>query len=136
MYRALVRTIVRRTYADVTAATYDRVVDGFASDALLVMLGEHPFAGERRGREVIRAWFRDVFALFPDFRLAAAEVIASGPPWNATVATRFRVSGTFPDGAPYRNEGMQFLRLRWGRVLEDRLYEDTQHLVAQLAAHA
>jgi deazaflavin-dependent oxidoreductase (nitroreductase family) len=28
---------------------------------------------------------------------------------------------------------MQFLRLRWGRVVEDRLYEDTQRLVEALA---
>jgi hypothetical protein len=27
---------------------------------------------------------------------------------------------------------MQFLRLRWGRVVEDRLYEDTQKLAAVL----
>jgi hypothetical protein len=44
------------------------------------------------------------------------------------VATRFLVSATLPDGGPYANEGMQFMRLRWGRVIEDRLYEDTQAL--------
>jgi hypothetical protein len=48
------------------------------------------------------------------------------------VATRFRVSATLPDGRPYTNEGMQFLRLRWGKAIEDYLYEDTNKLAAEL----
>jgi hypothetical protein len=48
------------------------------------------------------------------------------------VATRFAVSATLPDGRPYTNEGMQYLRLRWGRAVEDYLYEDTKLLAAEL----
>jgi hypothetical protein len=29
---------------------------------------------------------------------------------------------------------MQLVRLRWGRIVEDRLYEDTQLLASELAA--
>jgi ketosteroid isomerase-like protein len=42
------------------------------------------------------------------------------------------VSATLADGRPYANEGMQFMRLRWGKVLEDRLYEDTQAVARAL----
>jgi hypothetical protein len=31
-----------------------------------------------------------------------------------------------------RYEAMQFLRLRWGKVIEDRLYEDTYKLADEL----
>jgi hypothetical protein len=37
-----------------------------------------------------------------------------------------------PDGSVYQNEAMQFLRLRWGKVVEDRLHEDTYKLVIEL----
>ena len=36
------------------------------------------------------------------------------------------------DGSVYQNDVMQFLRLRWGKVVEDHLYEDTYKLVNEL----
>lgn len=38
-----------------------------------------------------------------------------------------------PDGTPYRNEGMQRLEIRWGRIHQDRLFEDTQAVAEALA---
>lgn len=63
-------------------------------------------------------------------------ITVSGWPWDTVAATRFSVRATLPGGAIYRNEGMQLLRLRWGRVVEGRLYEDTQLLAAALASLA
>ncbi len=40
------------------------------------------------------------------------------------------------DGTPYRNEGMQYVRIAWGRILEDRVYEDTGTLERALHAVA
>jgi hypothetical protein len=53
-------------------------------------------------------------------------------PETRSVTTHFRVAATLPDGRPYTNAAMQFLRLRFGRVVEDRIYEDTQRLAAAL----
>lgn len=64
--------------------------------------------------------------MFPDFRVQPRTILVQGGPWCTRVATRFDVTATFPDGQPYGNEGMQLLELRWGRIHEDRLFEDTQ----------
>ena len=42
------------------------------------------------------------------------------------------ISAPRPGGREYRNEGMQLLRLRWGRVVEDLIFEDTLELDAEL----
>jgi hypothetical protein len=46
------------------------------------------------------------------------------------------VNATLPGGEAYENEGMQFLRLRWTAIAEDRLYEDTERLCAALRSIA
>ena len=58
-------------------------------------------------------------------------ILVNGGPWHTRVTTRFR--GTSQQTG-YVNEGMQFMRLRWAKVVEDRLFEDTKVLDAALTA--
>ncbi len=74
----------------------------------------------------IRTWFERFVALRPQVEIA--DVIASGPPWNLPVGVRFADRIALPGGCDYKNEGMQYLRLRWGRVRLDRIFLDTQAL--------
>lgn len=53
--------------------------------------------------------------------------------WHALdIATRFSLAAPRVDGSVYDNQGMQFVRLQWGRVVEDRLYEDAHRLEQEL----
>jgi hypothetical protein len=56
------------------------------------------------------------------------DVLIAGWPWHTRVATDLIVRYTLPDGTPYHNVVNQFVRLRWGRVIEVRTLEDTQKL--------
>ena len=127
MYKTIVASQVRRGYAKISAWEFD--VDAiFARNAVFQMMGDHHLGGEQRGREEIRAWFEEVHRLFPDLKLEPTEIVVSGFPWNTRVATRFKVSASLDGGGRYENEGIQFLRLRWAKAVEDRLFEDTQVL--------
>lgn len=128
MYRLIVRHVVRRAFRRIRPETIDGVLGAFTDESLFTFYGNHALGG----RDAVRDFFDRTFRLFPDIRLEPMTVVASGPPWDTVAATRFELRATLPDGATYRNEGMQFLRLRWGRVVEDRLYEDTQRLVRAL----
>ena len=66
-------------------------------------------------------------------QVVVQQVVVAGGPWHTRVTTRFLVRAPRPDGSLYTNEGVQLLRLRWGRIVEDRLYEDTQLLAEELA---
>ena len=55
-----------------------------------------------------------------------------GWPWNTLIATRLSIAAPRADGSTYQNEAMQFLRLRWGKVVEDHLNEDTYKLNIEL----
>jgi ketosteroid isomerase-like protein len=133
MYRATVRFFARRTFAHLSAGRIDRFIKVFRRDSVFCFAGDHALGGEIRGVQAIRAVAERMTRLFPGFEVEPVAMIVNGWPWNTVVATRLVVRATFPDGSPYRNEGMQFLRLRWGKVVEDRVYEDTALLQAALA---
>jgi ketosteroid isomerase-like protein len=125
MYKAIVRSQVRKAYARISAGEFEPVFKDFHDDIRFQMMGDHGLGGERVGRAETEAWFAEVGRLFPDLKLDAEEIVVEGFPWHLRVATRFKVSS---EAAAYENRGMQFLRLRMGKAVEDRLYEDTQVL--------
>ena len=54
------------------------------------------------------------------------DVTAAGPPWNLRVAFRFsdRI------GDDYANEGVEYMRIKWGKLREQRVYLDTEKVAA------
>jgi ketosteroid isomerase-like protein len=124
MYSWLVGLLVRRGFRKINAGDASGALDMFAPDARFVFPGRHSFAADLTDPEQIQAWFERFVGLGPHFEIA--DVIASGPPWNLRVGVRFSDRIALPDGAMYRNEGMQYARIRWGRVRLDRVFLDTQ----------
>lgn len=104
------------------------VVRLFADDARFVFPGDSSFGGEHVGKQEIAAWFERFAALGPHFVIH--DVTVAGPPWSMRAAVRFSDRIVVPRGEDYANEGVIYLRMRWGRVLEDRTYLDTQKVAA------
>lgn len=131
----VVGRLVRRGFRRLNAGDPSAVLAMFAPDARFVFPGRHSFATDADDPALVRAWFDRFVALGP--HVDVIDVLASGTPWNLRVAVRFADRIERPGGVHYENEGMQYLRLRWGRVLLDELFLDTQavaDLDAQLAA--
>jgi ketosteroid isomerase-like protein len=60
------------------------------------------------------------------------EILVSGPPWATRVCVRFDDHATAPDGTRvYENRAIVFLEIAWGKVVYERVYEDTEK-VAEL----
>lgn len=104
-----------------------------APDLRFRFLGDTPLGADLRGPEAFRDWFARFDRLLPGLRLELVDVVSSGPPWRTKVAVQLRVSGTLADGSGYRNTAMQWLTLRWGRLVEDLVLEDTLTLHRALA---
>ena len=132
MYRMIVRRRVRSAFRHLSAGDFAYVLRMFGPRSVFCIPGDHPLGGELRGHDAVQEYFGRVNRLFPDLRFESLAVVVSGWPWDTLVGTRLAISATLPDGRLYTNEGMQFLRLRWGKVVEDRIYEDTLALAAAL----
>ena len=132
MYKFIVRRIVRRAFAGLSAGDYEPIVKQFGPRSRFNFAGDHALGGERFGQDAVRAWFQEMLKRFPGIRIEPQEVVVNGWPWNTVVATHLAISAPRAGGREYRNEGMQLLRLRWGRVVDDLIFEDTLALQHEL----
>lgn len=128
MYHAIVRAKVRRLWQRVGRGEYQAAVKVAAKDLRFRFVGDGPLGADLTGAGAFEDWFAAAFIRFPGLRLTLRDLVVSGWPWNTTVAVRLDIAATLADGTPYRNEGMQWVKLRWGRMTSDVVLEDTQRL--------
>lgn len=138
MYHQVVARQVRRIFADLNRGDPATMLAGLAPDFVYRFHGESPLSGVRRTLPSMRIWWDRIFEILPDAQFAPERVLVTGWPANTTVATLVRISGTLADGSAYSNSFGQFIRLRWGKLVEIETIEDTQRLAGALdiqAAH-
>jgi ketosteroid isomerase-like protein len=121
MYAWMVGRVVRSRFAAMSRGDTEAVLRFFAEDARLLYGGRHELAGEYRSKAEIASWFTRLWELFR-IEFDVHDVVVAGSPWNIRLATRFTA------------HGMQYARIRWGKVREDHIYPDTQ-LVAEALEH-
>ncbi|MGW6057555.1 nuclear transport factor 2 family protein [Streptomyces sp. NPDC055189] len=130
MYHAIVRRKVRalwRTAGD-GSGNYRPAVAMAAPDLRFRFIGDGVLGADLRGPEAFADWFERAGRCIPGMRLSLTDVVVKGWPWNTAVVVRLRIQATLADGSPYENEGIQWARIRWGRMVEDTVIEDTLRL--------
>lgn len=132
MYQFIAKQKVRQGFQQISQADFAPLLEQFAPDIHFTFAGDHAMAGNFHTREAVHQWFDRVHHLFPDLQLVPDRIFVAGPPWDMVVTTQWHVSASLLDGTPYKNNGIQVLRIRWGKVVEDHLIEDTQLLVGVL----
>jgi ketosteroid isomerase-like protein len=136
MYSMIVRRIVRATFAKMSAGDHMAAARMFTDDGCFRFPGSHELGGDYRGKADVQGWFERAWSMF-DFDFQVLDVVVSGTPWNTRVGTRFNVVVTAHDGTRFANRGMQYVRLAWGKIVEDEIYEDTETVASEVAhAHA
>jgi len=120
VYRRLVAKGIRLGYRRVVAGKPRLVVAMAARDVEFTFPGDNSFAGNFHGKAELHQWMRRFASLSPEFQIH--DVLVAGPPWNTRVALSFSDA----IGDDYRNRGMEYLRLRWGKVKLIEVYLNTE----------
>ena len=136
MYQMIFKRQVTKGFEHISRANFDAVLNIFAPDIHFTFVGLHALGGDWHSREMAKRWFERVHRLFPDLQLTPKQIRVSGWPWDVTIVTQFAIQATLPDKSQYCNEGVQVLRVRWGKAVYDYLIEDTLLLSAALATIA
>lgn len=131
MYRAIVARRVRTAWRHLAAGDYEFVLDQLAPGFSHRFVGDHALGGERNLIDSQRLWFERLFRLLPDLEFTLNDVLVRGWPWRTRAVALFTVSGTVA-GQSYRNEFVQTLEIRWGRISRVNVLEDTQKLARVL----
>jgi ketosteroid isomerase-like protein len=133
MYGWIFKQQIRQGFQNISRANFDEVLKVFAPDIHFQFVGDHAIAADVHNREKVKAWFERVHRLFPDLKVTPRHIRVTGWPWDVTAITHFDVQATLPGNSPYKNQGIQILRIRWGKIVDDYLIEDTQLLTSALS---
>src|SRR5438270_1977984 len=96
-----------------------------SKDVRFIFPGQNSWSGVFRGRDEHRRWLERLVRV--GVKTEPDEVSASGFPWNMTVCIRGRSYVDSSTGERvYENRFVSWAKLRWGRLREYEVYEDTQ----------
>ena len=129
MYKALIRSRIRRGVQALRDGDPGPLLAGFADDAVLVFPGTSTWAGEYRGKRSIEGFLRR----FLDAGLVGEthDIVVNGPPWRTTVCVLFVDRAADVDGeVVYENRVMFLVRAVWGKVVYQEDFLDTQRVAA------
>ena len=128
-YRASLRAVLRWANARLNEGDVEPLLRLYAEDATLVFPGASSWGGTYRGRAEIGGFLRRFVAA--GLRGEIEDAVISGPPWRTTVCVRFSDEARGADGAVvYSNEAILVARSRWGRIVHQEDFEDTERVAA------
>jgi len=128
-YTGAVRALLRRNAAALMAGDPKPLLRMYAPDATMVFPGTHSWGRTYRGRDEIEAFLRRFHAA--GLRGELGAIFVEGPPWATRIAMEFDDRAHDAAGTEvYENRALIVLRTRWGRVVHEELFEDTQKVAA------
>lgn len=96
-----------------------------APDMSFVFPGRNSWSGTYHGRDAHRRWLERLVRV--GVKTDVEEVAAAGPPWKMTACIRGRSWWDSRSGERiYDNRYVIWAHLRWGRVQDYEVYEDTE----------
>jgi ketosteroid isomerase-like protein len=96
-----------------------------AKDIRFVFPGDNSFSGDFRGAAEHRRWLERLVRV--GVMTEPDEVAVSGWPWRTTLCVRGRSWRDSPSGERvYENRFVIWGTMRWGRLYDYEVYEDTQ----------
>jgi uncharacterized protein (TIGR02246 family) len=129
-YTGATRALLRRNVRALMAGDPAPLLALYHPDAVLTFPGDHSWGRAYRGRDEIAAFLRRF--LDAGLRGELGAIFVDGPPWATRIAVEFDDHAHDPDTGEriYENRAVLVLRTRWGRVVAEEVYEDTQKVAA------
>jgi ketosteroid isomerase-like protein len=132
IYSSIVKTRIRRSFDQVNDRRWDELMESIAPSVHHRFAGVHAIGGERHDREALRLWFERLARVLPNLQLEIKNIWVKGPPWRTMVFVRWDGTATLLSGGPYRQHAIHVITLRWGKIAELDVFEDSQEVARAL----
>jgi ketosteroid isomerase-like protein len=126
MYAFFVRKTVKQAFESLNQGNYESVLEGISPSITHTFSGNHALGGTRHSIEAMRRWFQRLYLLSPELNFTIKNIAVSGFPWDTTIAVEWVDAAKPADGSEYVNEGVHFMKMRWGKIMYLHAYLDTQ----------
>jgi len=126
-YHRIVERKTRENFVLLSAGDYEPVLGQISSDFEHFFSGRHPLGGRRHSVDAMRRWFKRLYTINRTLRFEIKDICVSGLPWDTVVAVEWIDRAILADGDDsYINQGVHFIRMRWGKIVSLHAYLDTQ----------
>lgn len=132
MYNSIIKYNIKKAFQLVDTHQYDEIAEKLSAGITHHFSGDHALGGTRHDRNTVKKWFERVGRLLPNLKFTLTNVVVNGWPNNTLVIARWTAAGTLQNGDAYRNHGVHFITLKWGKITEMIVYQDSQAVAAAL----
>jgi ketosteroid isomerase-like protein len=137
LYSSIVKKRIRQAFDRVNDHAWDDLMPGIAPDVHHSFGGAHAIGGERHDAKTLRCWFERLARVLPNLHLQINNIWVKGPPWHTMVFVQWDGTATLLNGDDsYFNRGLHVITLKWGKIQELDVFEDSQEVARGLAAQA
>lgn len=137
IYDRIVKSRIRQAFDNVNHHRWDALMTSITPDVHHRFGGAHAIGGERHDSDALRLWFERLARVLPNLRLEINNIWVSGWPWHTMVFVQWDGTATLLNGdASYFNRGLHVVTLRWGKIAELDVFEDSQEVARGLATQA
>jgi ketosteroid isomerase-like protein len=103
----------------------DALLTQFHEQCTLTFVGDSPLGAQLSTPPEVRRWFERFLRMLPEPRFEIQRLVVSGMPWKLRLASHVVIRSRI-NGEAYENQFAHFLTLKWGKVVDDLVLEDTQ----------
>lgn len=130
MYQLIFQRLTHRIFEQLNQGNYEPFLKKLAPNFTHTFSGTHALGGTRHTLEGMRRWCERLFLLSQGLNFEIKNILVKGSPWNIVLAVEWIDRATPLDDQLYVNEGVHFIHLHWGRIIEIHAYLDTQKVEA------
>ncbi|MVN22205.1 nuclear transport factor 2 family protein [Mucilaginibacter arboris] len=125
MYHYIVKKLVKKSFKLVNERRFDELIKDMAPNVKHTFAGDHAMGGVRHDRIAVKAWLERLARLTPNLYITVKHINVIGWPHNTLAIVRWTATATLNNGDSYLNKGVHFITLKWGKVVELDVHEDT-----------
>ena len=122
MYHYITRQVVKRAFADLSSGRYEHHLQRFHPQAKLTVAGSPETSGIYQSTDGIRQAFEQLYDYLPQHQFNLREIWIRGSFWNTRVAVAWIDNAKDRNGESVTRQGMNFIRIQWGKVVEEEIY--------------
>lgn len=123
-YKIILKRKILNGFEQLSKGNYNPLLDLFADNVHYKFEGNHALGGERFTKKAVALWFERLLRLLPSsFEIKSMQVY--GMPWNTDVVIEFQDTVSPHNLEPYVNDGIQKVKIVWGKATRIHTYVDT-----------
>jgi len=126
MYHSIIKHNIKKAFQLVNNHNYVELVKGLSPTIRHDFSGDHALGGTRNNLAAVKEWFERVGRLLPDLKLTITNIVVKGWPNNTLAIVQWTAAATLQNSDAYRNHGVHFVTIKWGKITQMKVYEDSQ----------